>query len=69
MIHGREANCRFCAHYRGEQRCQAFPSGIPPLLWLGENLHREPYPGDGGIQYQPKRFELNLPEDAISHAA
>lgn len=69
MIHGREANCRFCNHYQGEQRCQAFPAGIPVILWSGENLHREPYPGDKGVQYQPKRINLTLPEDGIKELA
>ncbi len=57
MIYRSQANCSMCAHYQGEQRCQAFPDGIPNPLWTGEHLHREPYSGDGGIRYQPKRIE------------
>ena len=69
MIHGREANCRFCTHYLGEQRCQAFASGIPAALWSGEHLHREPYPGDGGIQFEPKRIEMLTLEDIFPEQA
>lgn len=58
MIHGREANCRFCAHYTGGQACQAFPAGIPGPLWTGDNTHHEPYPGDNGIRYAPKLIEV-----------
>jgi hypothetical protein len=43
-----------CAHYQGAQRCKAFSAGIPPALWSGEHLHREPYPGDSGILFQAK---------------
>lgn len=69
MIHGHEANCRFCERYLGQQRCQAFPNEIPAPLWEGKNLHREPYPGDNGYQYRPKRFELTLPDDSIEDLA
>ena len=68
MIYRSQANCSMCAHYQGEQRCQAFPDGIPNPLWIGESLHREPYSGDGGIRYQPKRIEPFDLED-ISHDA
>lgn len=69
MIHGCEANCRFCNHYQGNQCCQAFPAGIPAILWSGENLHREPYSGDGGIQYQAKPIDLLTLEDFFSELA
>ncbi len=61
MIHTHDANCQFCAHYQGGQRCQAFPAGIPAIFWSGENLHRAPYPGDGGFQYERKQIELSDP--------
>jgi hypothetical protein len=32
--------------------CKAFPEGIPSKIAYGDNLHIEPYPGDGGIQYE-----------------
>ncbi len=38
--------------------CEAFPDGIPHEIWIGENKHTEPYPGDNGIQfeqYQPDK--------------
>ena len=68
MIYRSQANCSMCARYQGEQRCLAFPDGIPQPLWSGKNLHRDPYPGDGGFQYQPKRTEALALEDILPDA-
>ncbi len=35
-------------------KCEAFPSGIPNPILLAEVDHLEPYPGDHGIQFEPK---------------
>ena len=45
--------CFRCVHYRGEMRCAAFPEGIPAEIVQGKHNHREPYPGDNGIRYEP----------------
>lgn len=66
MIYRSKANCQFCVHYQGEQRCLAFPSGIPADLWSGENLHHESYPGDGGYRHQ--NIELSDPRKRIAPA-
>lgn len=51
--------CTYCAHVvieRGKVRtCKAFPGGIPMEIWMGENPHTEPYPGDNGIQFKDAR--------------
>ena len=31
--------------------CAAFPQGIPAEIAYGDNLHIEPFPGDGGFMY------------------
>ena len=52
-----------CKHYAGVKQpdgteaterhvCTAFPDGIPAEIVTGRNMHTEPYPGDGGIQYE-----------------
>lgn len=48
--------CTFCKHFLmpgkpGERHCQAF-TDIPMPIWLGENNHTLPYPGDNGIQFE-----------------
>lgn len=51
--------CELCVHLVNgdERRCRAFPDGIPKEIWTGENPHKTPYPGDGGIIFQSK-FEI-----------
>jgi hypothetical protein len=51
--------CMWCRRYRrgdgSEERpgrtCEAFPEEIPPKIWNGDTDHREPFPGDHGLQY------------------
>ncbi len=63
-VHGIESDhipqvskvCGACVHWRTMRRvCKAFPDGIPMEIWMGENLHTKPYPGDNGIQFEDVR--------------
>jgi len=38
--------------------CKAFSKGIPDEIWLGDNDHTKPYPGDNGIIFE----RIKLPE-------
>lgn len=47
--------CRICKHWNRNESvpaCFAFPSGIPDQFWSGEQLHRAPSDGDGGVQFE-----------------
>ena len=46
-------HCQSCKNYWALGACEAFPDGIPAEIWNGDNDHRQPYPGDNGIQYEP----------------
>lgn len=46
--------CATCRHRIFGDVCEAFPGGgIPPDILSGENDHRKPVDGDGGIRYEP----------------
>lgn len=63
MIFKYQDNCKICAHYLGNQACQAFPMGIPEELWSGKNPHDEPYPGDQGYRYESRRLSIPAIDD------
>lgn len=45
--------CYICKHYSKDNKCSAFPKGIPAKILLNEADHRKPYPGDNGTRYEP----------------
>jgi hypothetical protein len=47
--------CHSCLHLDRSKPgtfCAAFPAGIPRAITDCKVQHREPYPGDRGLQYQ-----------------
>ena len=46
--------CEYCIHYTGAGRCKAFPTSIPLSIAMGSYDHRNPWPGDNGIRFEPK---------------
>ena len=54
-----ETLCGGCVHYRvaksrsAPPTCAAFPDGIPEEIEPGGYVHRNEYPGDHGIHFEP----------------
>lgn len=59
--------CSWCRHLDNDRAdgpfCAAFPGGegIPREILLGWVDHRDPYPGDQGIRYDPLPGAPDLP--------
>lgn len=53
-----DAQCYRCKHFREDFTCGAFPDpavqAIPEEIMGNEHDHRQPYPGDHGIRFEPK---------------
>jgi hypothetical protein len=61
--------CDRCKHDHGKRRCDAFPGfpGIPQEIYDMEFDHRNPYPGDNGIRWEPKEEGVIHPFDEDSN--
>jgi len=47
--------CLECSHYKGSNRCIAFPEGIPEEIIYGKNKHSKPIKGqDNEIVFEKK---------------
>jgi hypothetical protein len=47
------SQCVYCRHLTAGRKCAAFPDGIPDEIEYNWVDHREPYPGDHGIRFEP----------------
>lgn len=74
MIEDR-TQCLSCVHWLTPPRgpydplrprtCEAFPEAIPRAIYEGMADHRRPYPGDGGVMWEPLAPGVAFPEDAL----
>ena len=57
--------CGVCTHLSQTDglACQAFPDGIPEDIWQMRYDHRNPYPGDNGVLFEPKPGTEKTVED------
>ena len=50
--------CNKCKyHHSGEFTCDVYPDRIPDEILLNKADHRNPYPGDHGIRFEPLEEE------------
>ena len=62
-IHIPPPPCVGCRYFdQPEWNCRAFPLGIPDEIRTGRHDHRHPYPGDGGLQFEPLGASPDIPE-------
>jgi hypothetical protein len=48
------SQCAHCKHKSEDgEACAAFPEGIPDEILLNQHDHRDPFPGDHGIRFEP----------------
>lgn len=74
----RQLQCGSCKHFLSGVRvsnpekgrmpgtCQAFPGGIPSVLFFNEIPHNRPYAGDGGIMFEQAQQEIKFDMNAIT---
>jgi hypothetical protein len=46
------SQCWNCKHYKND-KCAAFPTGIPKEILANRFLHQKEHPGDHGVRYDP----------------
>lgn len=69
--------CLYCKHMDretllrgGPLRCTAYPDRVPGEIHEGVERHLDPYPGDHGIQFEPKEhIPPYVLEDFTEHQA
>jgi hypothetical protein len=65
--------CRFCKNLYDTlaRTCAAFPRGVPPEIWSGEDKHLAPWPGDHGIRFDAVEIpaDAELPRNTVNLAA
>jgi hypothetical protein len=64
--------CHGCRHFEWgwieDDRCNAYPDGIPDAIWVGEADHSKPFSGDGGVRREAALAGTVNPRDVRHHA-
>lgn len=66
MTIGPRPACFACVHFHGwgalGPTCDAFPKQVPDDIYFGQVDHRQPFPGDHGIRWEPAEGVTEYPE-------
>jgi hypothetical protein len=64
---GRRPACFECRHFGedefGAPVCTAFPAGVPREIYFEGFDHRQPFPGDQGIRWEPAEGVAGYPPE------
>lgn len=58
--------CTGCRHLLTLRSCRAFPGGIPLPIAQSRHDHVEPFPGDGGLRFEPSTDDAQTSKVALA---
>lgn len=63
MSFSHSGQCFNCRHYNGGKKCNAFPGGIPDLVFDDVVIHDRPLEGNNGKVFELKPVHMPAPQE------